>query len=173
MSNFRLFLIASLFAFGTFAASSGAHKQLQCLSGPGVSHFACTPSLGDPICATFKNGTTSLIKTLAMLAVIKLILTTTPKESVQMQLLHQKKNSNHNNNCNVSQGLVSATLLVPLLLAVLSVPHSRTASPRLIRILAMLVLIKPTLTTTLKEPVQFQLQPHLTNNSSSVSRVLV
>ena len=58
MSSLKLFLIASLFAFGAFAASSGAHKQLQCLSGPGVSHFACTSSLGDPICATFKNGTT-------------------------------------------------------------------------------------------------------------------
>ena len=57
MSKFRLFLIASLFAIGAIAGSK--HKQLQCVSGPGVSRFACTPALGDPICATYKDGTTN------------------------------------------------------------------------------------------------------------------
>ena len=58
MHKFSLFLIASLFALGAIAASSSAYKQLQCFSGPGVSHIACTPGLGKPICATYKNGTT-------------------------------------------------------------------------------------------------------------------
>ena len=34
------------------------NNSSRCLSGPGVSHFACTPSLGSPICAIFNNGTT-------------------------------------------------------------------------------------------------------------------
>ena len=56
MSRFTLFLIVSLFAIGVIASSP--HKQLKCVSGPGVSRFACTPALGSPICATYKDGTT-------------------------------------------------------------------------------------------------------------------
>ena len=58
MSSLKLYFIASLFALGSVAASSSEHKQLQCISGPGISHIVCTPALGDPICATYKDGTT-------------------------------------------------------------------------------------------------------------------